>query len=1084
VTASEHQRAEGREERKVVTVLFTDLVGFTGRSEELDPEDVRAMLTPYYALLREQIERRGGTVEKFIGDAVMAVFGAPVAHEDDPVRAVLAALGIRDAISASSPELQIRTAVHTGEALVALDANPSAGESMASGDVVNTAARLQAAAPVDGILVGEATYRATRHVIEYLEAGPVEAKGKANPIPVWQVVATRPRYGTDVEESARSPLVGRSRELALLTDAFARCRSEETAQLVTLVGVPGIGKSRLVAELFAVLDADADVYWWRQGRSLPYGESRSVWALGEIVKAQAGILESDDGPTAEEKLTAMVEEVLPDPEERRWVVSHLRTLAGVAGEADESGDRRVEAFSAWRRFFEALAEERPLILIFEDLHWADDTLLEFVDYLAEWVTGVPMLVVGTARPELLERSPGWGGGKRNATTLSIGALSSEDTARLLASLLDQMLLPAEAQAEVLRRSEGNPLYTGEYVRMLQDRGFLVRDAQGWRLERAENLPLPETVQGMIAARLDALSPPEKSLIQDAAVLGKVFWPSALGSADEAALHALERKEFIRRDRRSSVAGEAQYAFLHLLVRDVAYGQIPRARRVEKHCAAAAWIASLSPDRSDDRAEMLAHHYRQALTLAQAAGIDAAALRAPALAALAEASERAAALSAWMTAGDLAREALELTDDESALRPELQLRLARAKAYGEADMDLQLATAALDGFLRQGAIGPAAEAEALLNWMTFWSGDGEASRQHARRALELAADVPTSVSKARAYARAARVEAIGGDPVRAIALANELLAMAEELGREDIQSDALNSRGIATANHQGDLRGIPDLELSVELADRSKAPREMALSRNNLASVLMCNGQLREAMAGLEMSREIALRLGDPGAALWAEIAMVMNRLVQVDLSETLAAADDLELKVSTESQIYNWVQLARAWVLAIRGETERALAGLGPALARARRIGDSQALAPALGTQALALYLAGRDEEADRAANELLGSAAMTRPGHPVAHLPLLLSERGRGGDWLAAQSDAHRDSAWVIAGTAAATGDCAGAADLYAAIGVVFFEAWARLIAAERGDSLQLEPALTYFVHQGATPFVRRCEAVRSLTA
>ncbi|MDE3025102.1 MAG: adenylate/guanylate cyclase domain-containing protein, partial [Acidobacteriota bacterium] len=328
-----------REERKVVTVLFTDLVGFTSRAEALDPEDVRALLTPYYTRLRDQIEQRGGTVEKFIGDAVMAVFGAPVAHEDDPVRAVLTALAIRE----SSPDLEIRTAVHTGEALVALDADVTAGEAFVSGDVVNTAARLQSSAPVNGILVGEATYRATRHVIDYREAPEVEAKGKSKPVRVWEVVAARPRFGTDVEETHRSALVGREREVFLLTDAFQRSKSEETAQLVTLVGVPGIGKSRLVAELFSLLDADPDVYWWRQGRSLPYGESRSVWALGEIVKAQAGILESDDAQTAREKLAAACSD--------EWVLSHLYALAGVAGEIDESRDRRAEAFAAWRKFF-------------------------------------------------------------------------------------------------------------------------------------------------------------------------------------------------------------------------------------------------------------------------------------------------------------------------------------------------------------------------------------------------------------------------------------------------------------------------------------------------------------------------------------------------------------------------------------------------------------------------------------------------------------------------------------------------------------------------------------------------------------
>ncbi|HYA09930.1 MAG TPA: adenylate/guanylate cyclase domain-containing protein, partial [Gaiellaceae bacterium] len=726
--------APGREERKVITVLFTDLVGFTSRAEELDPEDVRAMLSPYYARLREQIEQRGGTVEKFIGDAVMAVFGAPVAHEDDPVRAVLTALAIRDAVAETSPDLHIRTAVNTGEALVALDASPSEGDAMASGDVVNTAARLQTAAPTDGILVGEATYRATRHVIDYVEAPAVEAKGKTQPVPVWEVVAARPRFGSDVEQAHRSPLVGRGRELALLTDAFARAKSEQTAQLVTLVGVPGIGKSRLVAELFTTLDADPDVYWWRQGRSLPYGESRSVWALGEIVKAQAGILESDHDATAREKLAALVAELLPDEAERGWVESNLHALAGVTGEIDESGDRKLEAFSAWRRFFEALAEERPLVLVFEDLQWADDTLLDFVDYLAEWMTDVPLLLVGTARPELLERRPDWGGGKRNATTLSIGALSDEETAKLLP------VLPAETQRLVLERAEGNPLYADEYARMLADHaGGEVR--------------LPETVQGVIAARIDALPPREKEIVQDASVLGKVFWPSALGSPDESELHSLTRKEFIRRDRRSAVAGETQYAFIHLLVRDVAYGQIPRARRMEKHRAAAAWIEALSPDRSEDRAEMLAHHYREALRLAEAAGLDSGELRAPARTALAEASERAAALSSWAAAGDLAEQALALTGEDDDARPELQLRLARARAWTVANTDRSLPEEARDAFLARGETASAAECEVLLSWMSWWSADGDGARAHARRALELVRDLPTSVATARAYAQA-------------------------------------------------------------------------------------------------------------------------------------------------------------------------------------------------------------------------------------------------------------------------------------------------------------------------------------------
>ncbi|HET7352415.1 MAG TPA: AAA family ATPase, partial [Gaiellaceae bacterium] len=645
--------APAREERKVVTILFTDLVGSTARAEGLDPEDVRATLSAYYAQLRAELERYGGTVEKFIGDAVMAVFGAPIAHEDDPERAVRAALAIRDSVG---EELEIRTAVHTGEALVALGARAVEGEGMVSGDVVNTAARLQSAAPVNGILVGEATYRATRHAIDYRDSPPVEAKGKVEPVRVWEAVSARSRFGSDVEQKLRTPLVGRERERNLLADALAHARTEQSAQLVTLVGVPGIGKSRLVAELFQITEADPDLISWRQGRSLPYGEHVSFWALGEIVKAHAGILESDDTVEAEEKLAAMIVDLVEDEREREWLSRLARPLVGLEG-AERT--EREEAFAAWRRLLEAAAEQRPLILVFEDLHWADDGLLDFVDHLADWATTVPLLIVGTARPELLDRRPGWGGGKRNALTLSIGALSNEETAVLLQRLLDRAVLDAEAQQAVLQRAEGNPLYAEEYARMLAE-------------HKGGDLPLPETVQGLIAARIDGLAPAEKALLQDASVVGKVFWPGALSGADATALHALERKEFVRRDRRSSIAGETQYAFLHALVRDVAYGQIPRGERAEKHHRAADWLSSLAGDRAEDHAEMLANHYREALSLSQAAGVDARGLRAPARRAFADAGQRALSLGASGTAYELAQEALALTGEGDEELPALQL----------------------------------------------------------------------------------------------------------------------------------------------------------------------------------------------------------------------------------------------------------------------------------------------------------------------------------------------------------------------------------------------------------------------------
>src|SRR5918996_1662047 len=529
-----------REERKVVTVLFADLVGFTSRAEQLDPEDVRAVLQPYHAHLRAELERFGGTVEKFIGDAVMALFGAPVAHEDDAERAVRAAIAIRDWALEAEGGLELRIAVNTGEALVALDARPAEGEAMASGDVVNSAARLQTAAPVNGILVGETTYRATSHVIDYREAEPVLAKGKSEPLAVWEALAPRARVAVELGEVGTA-LVGRRRELDTLVSALGRTRQERSPQLVTLVGVPGIGKSRLVLELFRAVEADPDFIYWRQGRSLPYGEGVTYWALSEMVKAQAGILETDSADEAARKLR----EAAGDP----WVEGHLQPLAGLGGGAEASGERRAEAFAAWRRVFQTPPQKR----------------------------------------------------------------------------------------------------------------------------------LPETVQGIVAARLDGLAAEEKALLQDASVIGKVFWLGALTSMDgsprwtlEERLHSLERKEFVRRERRSSVASENEYAFCHVLVRDVAYGQITRARRAEKHRLAAEWIESLG--RAEDHAEMLAHHYLSALELARAVGAPPEALADRARVALSEAGDRALALNAFSAAERYFREALALWPAEDAGRPDLLYRL--------------------------------------------------------------------------------------------------------------------------------------------------------------------------------------------------------------------------------------------------------------------------------------------------------------------------------------------------------------------------------------------------------------------------
>jgi class 3 adenylate cyclase/tetratricopeptide (TPR) repeat protein len=1045
-----------REERKVVTILFTDLVGSTARAEGLDPEDVRATLSSYYARLRAELERHGGTVEKFIGDAVMAVFGAPVAHEDDPERAVRAALAIRDSIG---EDLEIRTAVHTGEALVALGARPAEGEGMVSGDVVNTAARLQSAAPVNGILVGESTYRATRHVIDYREAAPVEAKGKSEPVTVWEAVAARSRFGSDVEQRLRTPLVGRERERSLLADAFERARMEQSAQLVTLVGVPGIGKSRLVAELFQLLEADPEYTNWRQGRSLPYGESVSFWALGEIVKAHAGILESDDTATAEAKLVVMVESLVEDEREREW------PLVGLEGGEQAERD---EAFAAWRRLLEAAAEQRPLVLVFEDLHWADDGLLDFVDHLADWATTVPLLIVGTARPELLDRRPGWGGGKRNAFTLSIGALSDEETAQLLQHLLDRAVLDAEAQQAVLRRAEGNPLYAEEYARMLAER-------------EDGDLPLPETVQGLIAARIDGLAPAEKALLQDASVIGKVFWPGGLDGADDGLLHALERKEFVRRDRRSSLAGETQYAFLHALVRDVAYGQIPRPERAEKHRRVAEWIASLAGDRTEDHAEMLAHHYREALSLAEAAGVDAAGLREPARRAFVGAAERALALNAMATAYELAQEALTLTGERGDERPSVLLLAARTAGRLQDVDETGLLEEAAEGFLTLGDKAKAAEATQLLSIAFFNRGEIPPCRETSLRAIELARSVPPSLETARVIAGHARhLVIVQGNFSEGIELAREALTLLNEFGDDEFAIHSLNTLGLGRVN-SGDAGGIDDLEQAVERGRQAGAVNAQTVALNNLSNVLWTVGRLDDAAARLAEARELNERYGITAGLSWNVGERVYEREFRGDLDGTIAAAKRfVSLYGDIESYQTRPVLGTRARALLARGQVDEALADVEPALASFRESGyDAQIACAMLTVAARCFRAAGRQEEADR-----LLAEALTVPYDELAYdLPLELVELGRGDEYLAL-TEGRPGYVWQEAGRAAAEGDLLRASEIYGRIGARFPEAWAALLAAEHGDASRLEAALAYFEEQRATPYASRCRALMQASA
>jgi class 3 adenylate cyclase/tetratricopeptide (TPR) repeat protein len=1075
---SEAPLAPSHEERKVVSCLFCDLVGFTARAERLDPEDVRALLSPYHARLRSELERFGGTVEKFIGDAVMALFGAPVAHEDDPERAVRAALAIRDWVAEQGEELQVRIAVATGEALVALGARPSEGEGMASGDVVNTAARLQVAAPVNGILVDETTRRATKDTVVYHDAEPVEAKGKAEPIPVS--VAVEPRARVGFERGHDAPLVGRSEEVDLLVAALARVKRERSAQLVTIVGVPGIGKSRLVYELFRSIEGGGQLVTWRHGHALPYGEAVTFWPLAEMVKAQAGILETDSPAEGEEKLHAAVAAVdAPDPE---WVESQLRPLVGLGGAGGPSEAGQSEAFAAWRRFFESLAELRPLVLVFEDLHWADDGVLDFVDHLVEWASGVPMLVVCTARPELLSRHVGWGGGKANAATVSLSPLSDEQTAKLLSSLLQRAALPAETQTTLLAVAGGNPLYAEQYARMLAERG------------RGDALELPETVQGIIAARVDGLALEEKALLQDASVVGRVFWlgaVAAIGSRDrwqtEELLHALERKEFVRRERRSSVGGDDEYAFRHLLVRDVAYGQIPRGERADKHRRAAEWIESLG--RPEDHAETLAHHWLTALELSEAAGKDTAALREPARLALRDAGERAAALFAYPTALTFYEKALELWPADDPERAELLFR--RAEAAFQIDKPLEPLLEARDALLREGRSERAAEAETLLA-LTFWSrGDSRATLEHAARAAAAVATAPPSRAKTFVLANQARMLAVTDYPEQAIAIGREAFTLASSLGLEELRAHALNTIGLARMGLD-DLGGIDDLEESLPLVLEHGTPFEITRVYNNLGWGYVCVGRMHEAVQAFEAQLETARQFGLSEQTRWASTMLAANSFTHGDWDRALTLIESViegsEARLGGPFAVRAEIRLGRGELAAASADAQRALE-----LTRAYdRDADDDAVRLAVNIRVALAN--GRRSDAETLGRELdgiLDDALSLSRADDSLNVTLALWELDRPLDAVVQAASAYPNRVWHQLAAAVARGELVEAADRLAELGAGTYEAYVRLRAAEtlieegrpEGEA-QLQQALAFYRSVGATAYMRRGEALLAASA
>jgi class 3 adenylate cyclase/tetratricopeptide (TPR) repeat protein len=954
----------------VVTILFCDLVGFTARSEQADPEDVRTVLRRYHARLKQDIEAFGGTVEKFIGDAVMAVFGAPVVHEDDPERAVRAGLRILESIAslnAAHPgmDLSVRIGVNSGETLVSPVAKPELGQGMVAGDVVNTAARLQAAAPVDSVVVGERTQRATASVFDYEHLEPTAAKGKATPLDLWRALAPRANTPPGWPRIHPTPFVGREVELSDLTAAFDRAVGHPSAQLALVVGEPGAGKSRLVEELASRLEGLGVAVTWRQGRCLPYGEGITFWAMGEIVKGHAGILESDSSEVAQAKLDSALREG-PD---RDWIRERLLPLIGVEA---ASAAERDELFTAWRRFLESTARVRPAVFVFEDLHWADDAMLTFLEHVVERSEAVPMLLLGTARPELFEQRPAWANGDGSATTIQLAPLADQAAGELITALLDQAVLPADVQSPILEAAGGNPLYVEEFIRFLQDRRVLVRNGMTLSLAEGAEIPAPESLQALIAARLDTLPPEHKQLLWDASVIGRVFWTGAVATmsgregAEVADVNrALSRKEFVRSVPTSSMKGDTEYSFWHILVRDVAYSQIPRAQRGEKHRRAASWIESVAGGRVEDYAEILAHHYGQALDLLRASGDaeKAQQLEEPTLRYLVMAGDQAVQLDAAKAHSHYGA-ALSRGRPGHPERGSLLVKCAHAAElvgrYGEAK---GLLDEAIAEFEAQGSIANAAGAGVRLSGVLRQLGrqdEGEEPLREALRTLESLGPGPQLAKALEAMGR--RYLFFSHQPEEGLRWLRKALDMCRELGLPSDEARVLQFVG-ASRCALGDLGGLDDMQEALRMClDLGLDSFVTATSYNNLADLLCRLEDPVRAVQIWEQGIEFVERRGMLGfpAFMKGSVAWVRTELGQWD--EALETLDDvLRWEGSKESpHLLVGALSSKARIAVMRGKLSEARSLEEQFLPLARQINEADYLAIALVGAALIEQAEGR----------------------------------------------------------------------------------------------------------------------------
>jgi class 3 adenylate cyclase len=892
------------EERRQVTVLFADLSGYTAVSERMDPERVKALVDDALHRLAEEVARFGGTVDKFIGDNVMALFGAPVAHEDDAERAVRAGLGMQAAMAEINERLTeshgvtlaLRVGINTGEVVAG-----SVGDGYTVvGDAVNVAARLQSAAERGSVTVGERTMRATARAVAYRELAPLALKGKDQPVPAWAAVAVRGETPVRRAAAARSPLVGRATELELLTSLAQRVTREGRPHMVTIVGEAGVGKSRLLAEFQHRTRAGADGPAFRTGRCPAYGSAVVYWALAEVLRDEFGIDDSDSAEIAWRKLAAGVEALVADADEaeaQRNAATIARLLGIGSSEApplaggDDPQRLRESLFAAIRAVIEASAERRPLVLAFEDIHWADDGMLDLIEHLARWVRA-PLLLLCLTRDELLERRADWSSGRRNATTLGLEPLTGNEARDLVEALLPEADGGA-AVGLIAERSAGNPLFAEEMVQRLAEEGA--------------GEDLPETIQGVLAARLDSLPPFERRLVQHAAVGGRTFWPGSLASLAQeegedlsAALRSLQDKELVVQTRGGELGGEHEFAFKHVLIRDVAYGMLPKAVRARRHFEVARYVEARAGDRGDEVVALLAEHYGSAAALAQEVRLDRPVrepMNAAALAALEAAGDAATALYSNAEAFDHygAAHALEGIDELARARVrekqgDVALLLGRvdaAVAAWEECLELQR---------REEDLARLGDLNRKLAGALWHRGSLKEAIERCQRGIGVLKDGPPTRELVRLYEEAATLYMHTGDNMLAIYAAEKALRLAERLGEAAAASRAHEVFGRVFGRTGDNAKARENLERSVELA-RASGPNDTIRALISLGSYLdMSEADYPGAAAAYSEARELADRVGDLTAVAELQSALALLAAYRADWDEVEAYAEaSLEL---------------------------------------------------------------------------------------------------------------------------------------------------------------------------------------------